>query len=649
LCTKCISWYILTFLIFSSFLGVARNVGAAARPRKDESLAVTFPKRADFQEVWAERRVAIAGGEGDDWRQLEQMIELQRDGAVKNLWGYTSSLIREGLKTEDPARAIKLGEFSQSMAPDLPYAYFYSSQVTWKRQKSRIYEALRRRFQGLQAYIRNVPLATCQMINILYVAGVGLLFAVFAFCLLVFLKRLPMAIHVLKGELKGGVRDMLRGLARIFVFFVPLLLDLNILWSGIYWCLILWRGLSRDEKWLVALCLFLVTYLPAFGGAISTFVAGSEFHAIFDRYEAVYGEREPESLRRLQAWTQEHPRDRDALFAWALTAKREGNFSSATRGYQRVLTVNPSDPDALCNLGNIYFVTGRLEKAIQLYKEAIALNPGDGIFHFNLSKALIQRSLLGLREADRSFELAKEFSPQTIKAHMEIDSPHPNRSVIDADISLDSVYTRLLERLWRQTGPSFLIGDVWLDGLSARFPYVVPLAFLALLILLASGIGSGKAEWWRCSLCGSAGSGTFGTREGRQRICVRCFRILKGKEMDLALREKKLREIREFTRRRSLSEAVISPILPGAGHIWKGYNVRGLFFLWILFMFVVKFYHWQGIIPAPIPSPLPADGWGGWLILVAFVVYYLLVVRGAYKRVGREVLEPPFSLEGIRR
>jgi tetratricopeptide (TPR) repeat protein len=439
-------------------------------------------------------------------------------------------------------------------------------------------------------------------------------------------------------------------LGRIFLLFLPLLLHLNILWCALVWCLVLWRYLTKGEKWIVVFCFLLVVYVFPVGGALFQFMEGSRAQVVLDMYEASYGSKKPQAMERLRLWVLDHPEDREALFTMAMALKRDGNYAEAKAYYQQVLYLHPLDARAISNLGNLYMALDDPVQASTLYRQAIEIDPHNGAYYFNLSKALSQESMLVLQDADQYFQKAKSLSPQIINAHLEIDSPHPNRSVIETVIPLERLRGRFLSEFWGVTGPSYFILDVWLNDLSPRFPFVVPILFVVFLIIAAS-LGAGRGEWWRCSQCGMISNQTLGRKEGRKNICVRCFRILKGKEMDQALKESKLKDIKGFQMRMDIYDKVFPFFIPGVGHIWKGYNGRGFCYLWIFFIFVSGFFFWKGIIPPAIPSPTYGIVGGVPLFLVVVVVclFYLAVLRGGYKKEGLEIVKPSFSLEGIRR
>jgi hypothetical protein len=220
--------------------------------------------------------------------------------------------------------------------------------------------------------------------------------------------------------------------------------------------------------------------------------------------------------------------------------------------------------------------------------------------------------------------------------------------VIDTIIPLEYLRGRLVAEFWRETGPSYFIVDVWLRDLSPRLPFVLPVFFVVFVIVL-SLVGRGRGGWWRCSLCGVVNNQPLGRKEGRKGICVRCFRILKGKEIDHALKENKLRETKRFQTRVGIYDRLSPFLIPGVGHIWKGYNVRGLFYLCIFFVFLARFYYWKGIVHPAIPSSTHGMVGGASLIILVFVLFCLLVLRGGYKKQGLEISKPSFSLEGIKR
>jgi tetratricopeptide (TPR) repeat protein len=642
------NWCMMVFLI-CLLLGARGGAVAQEMSGEGDMWAAPAPHDVEFMKVWTQRREVLAAGTAGaiGERQLEELVQRKLDKGITNVWEYAILVMREGKALADKEKGAKLGEFAQRLAPDLPAVYFYSGNAQWEKNKWRFSSALEGNAAAVNAYLRNIPLAAGKGLNILYSVGLGFLLAILTFCIMVFFKRLPIYLHALKEELGGDTQEMLQGVGRIILLALPFLLQLNIVWCALVWCLILWRYLKKGEKGLVILSFLFVVYLPPTGEALFQFMTGPRAQVVFDIYEASYGERKPQAVERLERWIQDHPEDYDALFTAALASKREGNYPEAKRYYQELIKLNPSDPPSISNFGNLSTAQGDPVTASTLYQKAIELAPANGVYYFNLSKALSQKSMIVLQDADQTFQKAKELSPAIIGDHMGIDSPHPNRSVIDMVIPLEHLRERLSAEFWRETGLSYFIVDVWLRDLSPRLPFVVPVFFMVGVIAM-SLMGRGREEWWRCSQCGMISNQPVGKKEGAKGICVRCFRILKGKEMDTGLKAGKLRETKIFQMRMGIYDKLFPFLIPGVGHIWKGYNVRGLFYLSIFFV-LLGILSYGDAIPAPIPSP-PYGLLGGMpLIIAAFALLYGMALWGGYRKQGLEIAKPSFSLEGIRR
>jgi len=89
----------------------------------------------------------------------------------------------------------------------------------------------------------------------------------------------------------------------------------------------------------------------------------------------------------------EQPRDPGAaeLFAMAVTAHRSGDLSTARGLYERVLTLAPSDVDAMNNLGVLLLSTRDFDRSEQLLRRAVALAPRNANVWSNLGNLLRDR------------------------------------------------------------------------------------------------------------------------------------------------------------------------------------------------------------------------------------------------------------------
>lgn len=69
-------------------------------------------------------------------------------------------------------------------------------------------------------------------------------------------------------------------------------------------------------------------------------------------------------------------------------ASQKGNHHYARRLLESSLYLNPSDPNALANLGQVYFCLGMYDKAIERCDQSIALNEENPLCHLTRGKAL---------------------------------------------------------------------------------------------------------------------------------------------------------------------------------------------------------------------------------------------------------------------
>jgi predicted TPR repeat methyltransferase len=88
----------------------------------------------------------------------------------------------------------------------------------------------------------------------------------------------------------------------------------------------------------------------------------------------------------------------------AMDAHRDGDIPTARRHYERALELEPDNPDALHMFGVLQAAVGRFEEARTLIERAVAVLPGQAMFHNNLGNSLLQ--LERLDEAEQQFRQA---------------------------------------------------------------------------------------------------------------------------------------------------------------------------------------------------------------------------------------------------
>ncbi len=107
-----------------------------------------------------------------------------------------------------------------------------------------------------------------------------------------------------------------------------------------------------------------------------------------------------------------------AVLRQAVAHHRAGDRATAKRLYEKVLTVRPSQPDALNLSGVLALEHGRFEHAIRLISKAVAADPANADAHSNLGNAL--RAAGRSAEALGSYERALALKPDFAAAHCNL-------------------------------------------------------------------------------------------------------------------------------------------------------------------------------------------------------------------------------------
>lgn len=122
---------------------------------------------------------------------------------------------------------------------------------------------------------------------------------------------------------------------------------------------------------------------------------------------AVGGLRKTVARRWLEGWSGLALLVVAALTLGLLTARRNLDYRSEKAILASAVAAFPDNPRAIVRLGANHYVAGESELAIDLYREALALDEGYGEGHNELGIALVQRGQVdeGLAHFDRAIEL----------------------------------------------------------------------------------------------------------------------------------------------------------------------------------------------------------------------------------------------------
>ncbi len=584
---------------------------------------------------WFERKTTIFTGEdGLGKAKLDEIYQAQLDSGIRNIPLLSLLLVRESLRAlerDDPEKAAFLCGYAKRFAPDFPSAYFTMGRIHWSRNKTLITLALREYVWGTYAIFRNFRVQFFKSLNALYlISGAGLVTFV-AFALFMALKYLVIHIHEVKKDFDLTPLKLALFFVRVFAFVVPVLLQLNLLWSLLYWTILLWGYLAKRERQMIVVFLFFLVYVPWILQGANDFLRATDPTILMSLHQANETNWGNGTKKTLKTWGQENPEDPDILFTLGLLNKREGNYKGAERYYKSALQLNPNWPECISNLGNVYLSTRNWEAAITQYEQAISLSPGKASFHFNLHRASATDSILASERVGQALDTAQNLDPGLVAFYTEIYSANTNRSVVDDTLGASRLWKRTFQFLGERYSLPEGILEAWVRAIPGRYDSIYPVFFLVFLLLFWV-VCSRKTFPKRCPLCGTPSMKFFPRRIEGDKVCFGCNRLFVKKEsIDPKMREKKMRQVRKFERRRGIVRGIFTVIIPGGGHIWREQSIKGAFFLFLFFLFAFKFLYWQGIIQDPSLLREPSTSWSRLALGFIFVLYYFAVLRSAVR------------------
>ena len=328
---------------------------------------------------------------------------------------------------------------------------------------------------------------------------------------------------------------------------------------------------------------------------------------------------------KLRAWLSTHPDDPEVLFTLGLMSKRQGRYSQAEEFYQRAVQQDPQFSEAFSNLGNVYLATKQTDLAIASHQRAIDLDPNRGAFYYNLYRAYSQETFLS-GKTDKAFQRARQLDPKLVAEYSRIDSPNINRLVIDQDLTTQRLWGRFLANVIGREGFLFRLFKAWFESVPSRGTFLMPILFLGFMIGMSRYIRT-KRFLTRCPMCGSPTYRFYMGTSDQEFICFNCYRIFVQKEkLHPKISEKKSLQVRQFQKQNCFIGRFVSFFFVGFGYLWEKNPLKGLIFLFLFFIFILRFVYWNGVIPSSIAQLSPAFWrnifWGG-----LFVLFYFLIIR----------------------
>ena len=577
-------------------------------------------------------------------KELDQLYQSKLDKGIRNVPILSFLLIRESEQArgkEDADQAVRMAAYSIKFSPDLPQPYFGLARALWSQNPFQLHKILPEVLKGEVVQFQYYPSSLKLFYNMFYILSNAILMTFIIFGIVVMIKYFPLYFYDIRKNLTQEISRLLINSLKIFILFIPFFFRLDMLWAFFFWSVLLWGYVTKREKQFILLFLIVLVYLPFFLRTSSSFLDGTPSDIILEMNQTNHEDWGRAAEEKLRVWLATHPDDPEVLFSLGLAEKRQGHYPAAEEFYRRAIQLDPKFSEAFSNLGNVYLAQKQTSLAIASYQQAADLNPNQGAYYYNLYRAYSQETFLS-GKTDKAFQRARQLDPNLVDYYTNIDIPNRppnlNRLVIDEVLTPKRLWNRFLDQFIGKEGFLFRLFKAWFEKIPSRIPFLAPILFLGFLIGTAR-YSRAKRFLTRCPMCGSPTYRFYLGTSDQEFICFNCYRMFIQKEkLHPKIVEKKSIQVRQFQKQNHFISRFLSFFLVGFGYLWREQVLKGLLFLFIFFIFILRFVYWSGVMPSPFPQ-LVSTFWRWIFWGVLFLLFYILSVRQLYR------LKPKFETE----
>ena len=561
---------------------------------------------------------------------MENALAQKHDAGVARALAGAQACYRQALAHEAAGRhpdAIRLLEAASAFDPDYPDAHFTLARVLVLRDPGRAVGEISEGFRILgRSYPWQRHLLANTLTGLIAVWILSLLVAVIG----IGFRHFPHLVHMVEEMVSPRPSRVVRAAATLIAL-SPLAWGLGpIPTATLYAGLVSYR-FGKREAALVTI--FLVSALALAGGL--AFVAPwsgvptlEEPSLLVDR--ATTSGYDADLAAALLAWESTDPTE--PLFPYALgtMARRSGDLDMAERQLTLAAVLEPRSPWILTNLGNVYFAREDFARARQSYEAAAAAAPDAVEPHFNLAQVYTKQ--LQFAEASREQSRASAVAFDRVRDFSKWSAPQLNRTVMDATPPTRSLWL-LARRHARSVGSAAVASNPLLAGI-ARLEPPAPFAlvFLPAVFLIFAGIGQllGRGlSTLHCSNCQKIVCRRCVHRMQQRAFCNDCYQSVKDLKSTEFTRLLLTRQGRSAARRRTIGQAILTFVLPGAGQMLRGASLSGFFALLVMSAAAILVMANGAVVPSLDVLPYDSGSWAKRipLILLFLLTYAITVSR----------------------
>ena len=559
---------------------------------------------------------------------ISAALERKYDAGISRDLPQAQARYREALLADasgDRVSAVRLLDSASLFDPEFPDAHFTLARVALLSDPGRSVAELS---EGFRVLLRSYPWQRHLVANagtaIVVIWLVALLLATVG----IIVRHLPHLFHVV-AETLGAAESRIGRLGAAALSLSPVLWGLGAIPTVTLFAGLLSFRFGRREA--LILVLFFVSALSFSGlfGMISPWAGAprlDEPSLLVDR--ALSSGNNADLARALQAWEGRDANEPLYPFALGSMARRSGELDDAERHLTTAAVLRPNTPWILTNLGNVAFAREDFARARQLYESASAADPNAVEPHYNLAQVYTKQLLFA--EASREQSRASAVAFDRVRDFSRWSAPQLNRTVMDARPPMETLWD-LARRTAHFRGAGAVEGNPFL-AFATRLVPPAPFAllFLPAIFLIFGGIGQflirGLATL-HCSNCQKVVCRKCVHRMQQRAFCTECFKSVRDLKSMEFTRLLLTRRDKSAARRRTIGQAAITFLLPGAGQMLRGASLSGFFALLVMTTAVLLVIPNGALVPSIDVLPVPGGGWAKRApLLVLFLITYAISV-----------------------
>lgn len=614
--------------------------GPVPGPKPVLKTAVTDQKLAETWERWRKATAAM-DAKAADQAQAELRAQKVEVGAT-DLEAFAVGFYRasEARRTaQDPVGSVQLAQLSVEMSPHLPYAHLQLARAYFDADPTEVGRVLSEVKTAFGLFFTEPRFLRPAIADFAAAVLYALLATAVAVVLMLFVRRSRYFFHDFHHLFPKAAAPWQSAALAGLLLLLPMVFRMGPgpLLLGLFFAVTLY--LSLAERIVAGVLLLLVSVIPLLGGLVvdRTAFAGTLAE---DVYRLEHGGVDAAAAaEHVRAHLKEGRGSYAELYALGRYELRRGRVDSAIDLFKDAAAQRPGNARLLTNLGNAMLLKGDEEGALQQYTSAVQADSSLAAASFNLSRVYYRRAktladeYVGaeLDRAQTANNEAQRLDPSLLQRQdPPEDNLQANLLLLSPELPLDEVSELANGANFGETVSRQLA--LQLTGMPRPTSALLVGGGMALLVFL---IGFGRRGFNASSACDKCGRAVCRRCDPElgigSTLCNQCVHVFARKSaVPPPVKVRKQHEVARYQTRLDRLSYVFGSLCSGAGHIFSGTPVRGALYAFLFLFLGFNFVFRSGVLRAPFGSApellrlVP--------LLIAFLLVYGLTLRGLYKR-----------------